>query len=189
MPIVPNKAVDYTWGRIYGLLSLLKPINPVEMDKIVLAPGKMFASALNQAEPWKNSEIEAAMEALVGALTPDDTKLELSIEQQSEFWLGYYHQRGVTRNAPKKAGPPLAEDRVDWTSVDWSLTNAELARLTGKAPQTVAGQRKRHGVDPSNVHSAKQLWDLHQAGLLDESDPDPTQAHSAQQAFGRNKGW
>ena len=144
MPIVPNKAVDYTWGRIYGLLSLLKPIKPVDMDKIVLAPGKMFASALNQAEPWKNSEVEATLESLIGNLTPDDTKIELSNEQQGEFWLGYYHQRDVTRNAPKKAGPPLAEDRVDWSAVDWSQPNAAIARQTGKAPQTVAAQRKRH---------------------------------------------
>jgi hypothetical protein len=50
----------------------------------------------------------------------------------------------VTRNTPKKAGPPLAEDRIEWTSIDWSLTNAEIARQTGKAPQTVATQRKRH---------------------------------------------
>ena len=144
MPIVPNKAVDYTWGRIYGLLSLLKPITPVDMDKIVLAPGKMFASILKKAEPWKNSEVEGTLESLMNDLSPEDTRLELSNEQQSEFWLGYYHQRDDTRNAPKKAGAPQAEDRTDWSQVDWSLTNAEIARKTGRAPQTVAAARKNH---------------------------------------------
>jgi hypothetical protein len=41
----------------------------------------------------------------------------------------------------KKTGPPLAEDRIDWSAVDWEMANATLARELGVSPQAVAKQR------------------------------------------------
>lgn len=47
----------------------------------------------------------------------------------------------------KAAGRPEkgSAEAVNWSAVDWSLSNMDLARELGVARQTVAAQRKRHG--------------------------------------------
>lgn len=45
------------------------------------------------------------------------------------------------------AGSPLIGDRIDYSQVDWSKKNAELARLYGVSRQTIAAQRRRHAPD------------------------------------------
>lgn len=42
---------------------------------------------------------------------------------------------------PVPTHPPPAKKIVDWTDVDWSLTNAEIARLKECRPQAVAAKR------------------------------------------------
>lgn len=52
--------------------------------------------------------------------------------------------RGDAAAKYRSAGAPLAEDRVDWSAVDWGKANATLSRELGVSRQTVAAQRKRH---------------------------------------------
>ena len=52
----------------------------------------------------------------------------------------------VEREARKYGGAPLIENRIDYNQVDWSQPNATLARMHGVSRQTIAAQRKRHGV-------------------------------------------
>lgn len=47
----------------------------------------------------------------------------------------------------RPVGPPLAEDRIDWSNVNWSLQNATIARQKACSPQNVAAARKRYAPD------------------------------------------
>jgi hypothetical protein len=46
----------------------------------------------------------------------------------------------------EKSGPPLAENRVDWSTADWKKSDAELARIYGVSRQNVRARRMRYGV-------------------------------------------
>ncbi|MDR2819450.1 MAG: hypothetical protein LBB60_02830 [Desulfovibrio sp.] len=46
--------------------------------------------------------------------------------------------------AEKKAGPPLMEDRIDYSGIDWSKSDAQLAREFGVTRQNIAARRKRY---------------------------------------------
>ena len=86
-------------------------------------------------------------------------------------------------------GRPLAGQGIDWSQVDLSIPTSLLARELGVSTSSVSQQKKRHLTKPSEICSARQALDLHQAGLVDDSDPEPNQICSAQQAFGKNRGW
>lgn len=63
--------------------------------------------------------------------------------------------------------------RVDWSTVDWSLSNAELARALGCTPPSVRAARRKLGAPPSPMRGNTKLgenWDA--VGLGERPDRD-----------------
>ncbi|MDR2696399.1 MAG: hypothetical protein LBC79_08490 [Deltaproteobacteria bacterium] len=80
-------------------------------------------------------------------LSADELQAQYTLIEQGDFMRGWYAER--TALPEPKGGapgrPPKGSDKaVDWSVVDWTISNAELARSLGVARQVVASQRKRH---------------------------------------------
>ena len=128
------------WGKVFGTLSFEKFLSPAILDTAIQNPKAALAMAMRGKHPSQEAELMEAINLIDAGV---DLK-PMNNDEEGQFWIGFYHQLGKLDGVIKKPGAPLAEDRVDWSAVDWSQPNAAIARQTGKAPQTVAAQRKRH---------------------------------------------
>ncbi len=135
-----NMDKAYMLGQLFALLESVGVISLTQLSVVVMCPskyiGKYTAAA---AQTTGYTEIEDEVARILNSLSPEDvTDTPASLDDQGKFFLGYYNQK-----KGKKRGAPLAENRIDWTTVDFSKGDAEIARELGVARQAVRSQRIR----------------------------------------------
>ena len=129
------------WGRVFALLSTPEKLPPTTMEIALQNPKAALAHALRGKFPADDTALAEAINQIDAGIT----FAPMNNDEQGEFWIGYYHQRATLEATPKKGGRQRKGEGVDWKSIAWERhTNAEIARQTGTAPQTVATQRKRY---------------------------------------------
>lgn len=130
----------YMLGQLFALLESIGVISLAQISVVAISPSKYigkYTAAAAQTKEYRAIEDEVAR--ILNNLSPEDiTDAPIGMEAQGKFFLGYYNQKGG-----KKRGAPLAENRIDWTTVDFSKGDAELARELGVARQAVRSQRLR----------------------------------------------
>lgn len=71
-----------------------------------------------------------------------DTLMSAREYMAEALFAGFRASRAVPEK--NKGGPPLTENRIDYSKVDWSKADATLGRELGVTRQAIAGQRKRY---------------------------------------------
>lgn len=131
----------YMQGQLFALLESVGVISLAQISVVAISPSKYigkYTAAAAQTKEYRAIEDEVAR--ILNSLSPEDiTDAPIGIEEQGKFFLGYYNQK-----KGGKRGAPLSENRIDWTTVDFSKRDAELARELGVTRQTVRTQRARH---------------------------------------------
>lgn len=128
------------------------------------------------SRPWKRKFLHRRI-ALLLEDVPDSRTGTLTIEEQGEWYLGFYHERNFLQtpyaaapdassaaapaaspvcepdensaSAPmavpsgNPVGAPRVENRLNWSDVDWSLSDPTIARSLGCSRQAVRNQRKK----------------------------------------------
>lgn len=131
----------YMLGQLFALLESVDAISAEAIPVVAVCPQKyigQYTAKAMQAQEYKRIESEVAR--IMSRLSVEDIiDAPIGTEEQGKFFLGYYNQQGK-----KKRGAPLSDARIDWTTVDFSKGDSELARELGVARQTVRSQRMRH---------------------------------------------
>lgn len=133
----------YAWGQVFRIINrnIRGGLSPKEIGDASINPKETFATIMKQEHAIKMlDDVHQRIGVALGAVNP--AQGQLSTESQSEWWLGFYHRPADEKTT--KAGPPLQENRVDWTSVDWSKPNAVLARELGVSRQRVSAARNQY---------------------------------------------
>lgn len=85
----------YLWGQIYGVIHNALPtgLSPGAKLNCSSLPGQYFGHYVALAELHRRPELERALEALAGELSPEDlTSRPLNVEEQSLWHLGFLHR-------------------------------------------------------------------------------------------------
>ncbi|MDR2488756.1 MAG: hypothetical protein LBD42_04615 [Desulfovibrio sp.] len=145
------------WGGVYAVLDVITKggLQPHDIIQGAECPAQNFATihnALRRRMPkWADSRICD----LIAKIPSESMSINynMSDEQQSQWFIGFYHEKSrlsaaessrVTGGRPTKG----SQYAVDWTRVDWSLSNAEISRMFGVTRQVASIQRKRHATAP-----------------------------------------
>ena len=138
------------WGSVYAVINYLTPkgLTAKEINDATQRPGEHFARlhgrVIRNMPRWADERLIE----LLNQLDPEDFDLNLTLVQQGQWQLGYYHEKSrLIKQAEQviaRAGAPLAKDRINYAGMDWSKSDAELAREHGVTRQTMLKQRKRH---------------------------------------------
>ena len=131
----------YMLGQLFALLESVDAISAEAIPVVAVCPPKYIGQYTAKAMRTQGYEmIEDEIARIMSKLSVEDiTDAPIGTEEQGKFFLGYYNQQ-----RKKKRGAPRSEDRIDWTTVDFSKGDSELARELGVARQTVRSQRMRH---------------------------------------------
>jgi hypothetical protein len=79
-----------------------------------------------------------------------DYERALTMEEQGDWWLGYYHEKGK-KDDSEAVEPEQTRPRVDWSAADWTKSDAELADIHGVSRQAARAARLRRQVRPSDA--------------------------------------
>lgn len=131
------------WGSIYALFSRYASIAPAIMEEIVAAPSTFFSQYHKATLRYLSPDEITHLAILLCLLEEKDFTAErIPLEDQSPFWLTFYKDRGEYKKK-KTNGRPRAGLGIDWSDVDWSQNNGEIARQKGCASETVRVRRKK----------------------------------------------
>lgn len=152
MKTMSNDAAQ-VFGRLYAIIDHLttpQGLSATAINNISQAPGLYLGqhTRVIVRNPNLTVDLDARITELMGMITPEDLGAYLTVEQQGIFQLGFFHERGdLPDDRPETPGgrPRAGEEKVDWSTVDWTLGDAELARKLGVRASTVWSQRRRHG--------------------------------------------
>jgi len=144
------------WGRIYAVIDNATPggLTAVSINNAAQAPGLHFAEHHNRAfRRMVKTGLLGRMTELMNMLEPDHIKDSYALIEQGNFFRGFYAER--SKLPPRQGGAPGRPQKgsgqeVAWSDVNWTLSNAEIARAKGVSPQAVAAQRKRWGTISPN---------------------------------------
>lgn len=136
--------IPYRWGQVLALLDAATPrgIRPARMHNAMTAPAVHFAPLLNAAT-LLTPELEAQLSEVL-----DDVQgwpAMLSTVEQGDAQLGYYHTRvkiAVPEHTQQR-GRPLKKHAANWSDVDWSKSDSEIADDAGCTRQAVYYARRR----------------------------------------------
>ena len=142
------------WGRIYAVLEQAsgKKAKASLTNSAAHRPGFFFGEAFSKVQARRPEWADGRLQELLENISPRDMEATLSLEDQGKFFLGLYHERTrmleMTPSVAASAGRPQkgSSKEVDWSTVDWSLSNAEISRERGVTRQAVAAARKRHEI-------------------------------------------
>ena len=143
------------WGHIFAVLNADKALTAAMLDLALQNPKATFAQALRGRRIQDNPALDAALSAAIGLLDAGAECGPLDSDEQGQFFIGFYHQRAQLEATPKKAGAPLAENRVDWSTIDWGLTTKAIVQQTGVSKGTVSIQRKRYAPETVQKRPSK----------------------------------
>lgn len=106
----------YQIGRLLAALEHLGTPNPRRLYELASVEPIHLVQPLNQVTADGGQEAEEILLPIVAQLAPDAFAGTLSAEAQSEFALGYYHQRAEFRAGRLPALPesePPADERLE----------------------------------------------------------------------------
>lgn len=126
------------WGRILAVLEAATPagLDDAARPAFFAAPAEHLAG-IALAATAMTPRLQLMLDAAAGALA--HVPEELSPAEQSEAWLSYTNTRaalGMDSGSPRP-------DKKAWALVDWSLTDAEIARRMGVGRAAVLRQRRK----------------------------------------------
>lgn len=133
------------WGEVYGVLHRAIPggLTPVALNRAAGLPGEHFGATHGRAMPHLAPEDFSRLTELLTNISPDDLRGGPVPEvEQSAFWLGFYRAGPAVPGSPKQ-GRPTGGAAIDWSGVDWSLPNAEIARQKHCSVSTVRDRRAK----------------------------------------------
>lgn len=141
-----------TWGRVYALLERVsgKKAKASLTNNAAHRPGFFFGETFSKVQTRLPEWADWRLRELLANISPEDMDATLGLEDQGKFYLGLYHEKtrmletalSVAAGRPQKGSP----EAIDWSTVDWSLSNAEISREQGVTRQAVAAARKRHEI-------------------------------------------
>ena len=88
-----NTTKAYAWGKVYAILDHIEALTPRQYEKAAYAPGVNFAGCLKARNLQKYPKLDAMIEKIVSDLSPEDMKTTYDDASQSDFAIGYYHQK------------------------------------------------------------------------------------------------
>ncbi len=142
-------------GQLFAMLEGTGVVPSEKIPEIATCPAKFVGQAIAEA---MRSPHYAAIEGDVAKIlakfsTEDFTAQNDAAEagRQTDFFLGYY-----SKKQKRKPGAPLAGQRIDWSTVDFSRGDAVLARELGVAPQSVRFQRLKRTAEAAEKASAPE---------------------------------
>jgi len=98
-----------TWGRVFAVLNKAtgKDMSPGVTNNVAGHPGLYLSQIMNQAirSGISRSPLDRRLDEIMGQLPPEAPGERYSDEQQSSFWLGYYHERKKMNQEEEKAEP------------------------------------------------------------------------------------
>jgi hypothetical protein len=126
---------------------------PTLISNAATSPLQHFAVALRQASPelCRNKRLDKRLEEALTDITPfpvGDIGESMPLADQGNFVLAYHQERAALDSAGyprmgKRGGRPLAGEGVDWSEVDWSKSDTEIANDMGVSPQAVWQHRQK----------------------------------------------
>ena len=144
----------YRLGEIFAVLDacLRGGLPPTELSLAETNPGARFAVVMRRATPYKYPDLDKLLSELLEDVSPDDMRTgPLGYPDQGRFQLGYYHRRTKLTDEglrpfpgeTTRRGRPAAGGGIDWSDVDWSMSNSEISRIKCCTPATVRARRQR----------------------------------------------
>lgn len=135
-----KKSVSYLVGQVMAYIDSTIPggLTAEKRVLIVQNPEKYIVSELLRATRLEyNQELAGIIENIQAWPGQQDEAA------QGQSWLGYYGLRAkLPTNPLKKNGRRLKQDKIDWSSVDWSKPDKEIADELHYSRQYVGRMRK-----------------------------------------------
>lgn len=134
-------------GRLIAVVEAAGGLTPVALGNCLTAPkSQLMGLHLNRAIPRlrRMPEFDAIASEIIEQLTIDALAAlphATPLVDQGTMQIAYYQQRTRLPAAPVASSGHAG---VDWSTVDWSQRNADLARELGITPSAVGAARKRH---------------------------------------------
>lgn len=97
-------------------------------------------------KPW----LDERMMLTTAAINVDEyqaLKEPVPLVMQGDMLLAYHHERAALRSlegSHKQTSAGRPAQPIDWAAVDWTLSDSDLSRQTGKSRQAVRAARLRH---------------------------------------------
>lgn len=88
-----NTTKAYAWGKVYAILNHVQELTPTQYEKAAYAPGLHFAACLKARQMQNYPDLDAMICGMSSGLSPEDIKETYNDASQSDFALGYYHQK------------------------------------------------------------------------------------------------
>lgn len=142
-----NTATYAALGRLIAVVEAAGGLTPSALNNCLMAPRtQLLGLHLARAIPRlrRMPALDALTSEIIDELTPDALAAlpnSTPLTEQGVMQIAYYQQR-----TKLPAGVPANSTHagVDWSAVDWSQRNADLARALGVSPGAVRAARIRH---------------------------------------------
>lgn len=134
-------------GRLIAVVDATGTLTPSALNNCLMAPRtQLLGLHLTRAIPRlrRLPDLDAIASEIIELLTPDALAAlpaSTPLTDQGTMQVAYYQQRSKLPNVAHSSSAPAG---VDWSAVDWSKPNAQLARELGVTPSAVGPARKRH---------------------------------------------
>jgi len=143
-----DRTATYTaLGRLIAVVEAAGGLTPTALGNCLMAPKtQLLGLHLSRAIPRlrRLPELDALAEQILDTLTPADIEAlpaSIPLTDQGTMQIAYYQQRS---KLPTSRSASSGHAGVDWAAVDWSKTNADLARELGVSASAAGSARKRH---------------------------------------------
>lgn len=134
-------------GRLIAVVEAAGGMPPAVLGNCLTAPKTyLLGQQLTRAIPKlrRMPELDAIASEIIEQLTLDalaDLPAATPLVDQGTMQIAYYQQR---TKLPAATVASSGHAGVDWSTVDWSQRNADLARELGVSPGAVRAARIRH---------------------------------------------
>lgn len=137
--------IAYRWGQAVAVLEAATRggFTPSCKNNAVTCPGGWWPRLLSMTVKPLPEPLAKRLAQVADGIT--EWPSTLSPQEQGEAQLGYWATIATLERVEDTGHGPARGSRRDWSDVDWSKKNAELAREQACTPQAVYAARKRFG--------------------------------------------